>query len=690
MFMQKWAPSIQIGQNRVRVTYSNNPINSGSRDHHHKQGSHGLNVKDTNDRPGWHPGQHAHSQYDSQQQHHQEEQYHQQGQHHSNVQHNSSVDQQNLAPVLNVGAQDIGKVPNAILLITNVSPMVNETHIWNALKYLGPLKRILTVKDRNSKMAWGFCFVEFEDVESATVVLEKTQSSRFRIHSYPVSIHYAHLGSFIPAYAPTRWTIDFRNDSQLALYWDEQAFLSEYSEPTAADTTKSASPSHTVNKEQTSQQSNVDELDAFYATLGNAVKTEIPGSKSFSPTKPSVSTSSSAAALRSEDTSSTTRSGETTNSEAMVEQSPQKKPPVPVPVPVLPSIPTTAKIDKEKLAGIAAAQAAEQLAKAEEKKKRKAAAMVSTVGIAGGGLKVSKQLQRWSTKQVELQTGEAVLPQSQTGMEIEQQQPQHQPQHQQQSQQQSLPSMPTSFTPSSTHQENDLATQEADPGAYEPDELLDLSISACLLCQRRLKSLQDLRKHQSHSELHKKNLQDPTAIANALKKSRASATATENTASSKATTTSTTGVTSASAATTEEEPKYRDRAAERRHIFGQPDYPLPPTPHQRHHSGRGGGGGYGRVGNDEGIIIPEQPTKDGIKEDNIGNRLLKSMGWKEGQGLGKDGEGIKAPIEASGYSQGVGIGAGLVRKPGGVIRGPLGNYAESAKDLARRRYEESS
>ena len=117
-----------------------------------------------------------------------------------------------------------------------------------------------------------------------------------------------------------------------------------------------------IGLERAPPKSAADGLDAFYASMGDVLKSGPPiGTDSLVFSVPAAKDSGSSSIM-------------------------------PAPAPViqeLPTIPTTAKMDKVQLAGIAAAQAAEQLAKAEEKKRK---AGQASIGIGGGGKKVTAKI----------------------------------------------------------------------------------------------------------------------------------------------------------------------------------------------------------------------------------------------------------------------------------------------------------
>lgn len=89
---------------------------------------------------------------------------------------------------------------------------------------------------------------------------------------------------------------------------------------------------------------------------------------------------------------------------------------------------------------------------------------------------------------------------------------------------------------------------------------------------------------------------------------------------------------------TAEQPKYRDRALERRALFNQPETPLP----------EGGSSKPNKKRQSEGPPSlpspPPAPLNPGEDSNNVGNKLLKMMGWKEGMGLGTDEDGRTEPM----------------------------------------------
>ncbi|XP_066306895.1 SUPPRESSOR OF ABI3-5-like isoform X1 [Miscanthus floridulus] len=149
--------------------------------------------------------------------------------------------------------------------------------------------------------------------------------------------------------------------------------------------------------------------------------------------------------------------------------------------------------------------------------------------------------------------------------------------------------------------------------------------------------------------------------------------------------------------------QYRDRAAERRNLYGSSlgtdavgldstgDYPsrkgsseigsmpFPPGVGER---------SSGEIGNSENYEII---TADrAIDESNVGNRILRNMGWQEGLGLGKDGSGIKEPVQAKSVDVRAGLGS-QQRKADPSLEAQAGDsYKTVIQKKAMARFKEMS
>lgn len=86
----------------------------------------------------------------------------------------------------------------------------------------------------------------------------------------------------------------------------------------------------------------------------------------------------------------------------------------------------------------------------------------------------------------------------------------------------------------------------------------------------------------------------------------------------------------------------------------------------------------------EGYLPPSEPVVEAIGNDNIGNKMLKAMGWTEGQGLGKSGQGMSGIIEVQRRVKSAGLGM----KGASYGASASDSYKDAVRKAMQARYNE--
>lgn len=199
-------------------------------------------------------------------------------------------------------------------------------------------------------------------------------------------------------------------------------------------------------------------------------------------------------------------------------------------------------------------------------------------------------------------------------------------------------------TGSNTSEDGNLPARDSSPPSQS---YADPERNCCYLCSRQFNSATEVNKHERLSDLHRKNLKDPALIRKAQGKLEKHAAQSQETSL-----------------------EYRDRAKERRKVYGVVNKK---------------GEQLGRKANP-----PAEPDEPVIQSK--GASLLSKMGYTAGQGLGASGDGMTGPIKQDVYAAGVGLGAqggklgDAVTEAARRTKDDYSGFAEKTRETARERY----
>lgn len=201
----------------------------------------------------------------------------------------------------------------------------------------------------------------------------------------------------------------------------------------------------------------------------------------------------------------------------------------------------------------------------------------------------------------------------------------------------------------------DTDTNSETSSAPPSQSFLDPQRFCCYLCMRQFSNSAEANRHERLSDLHRQSLQDEAMVAKGNYKLAKHNLKHQDLATG---------------------PQYRDRAKERRKIYG--------VVNKKGEQVGGSNAAKSSKASSEDESAPPVQSK--------GASLLSKMGYTAGQGLGASGEGMTAPISQNVYVAGVGLGAeggklgDAVAEAERNTKGDYSTFLDRTKEGARERY----
>ncbi|KAI9323995.1 hypothetical protein BDR26DRAFT_828922, partial [Obelidium mucronatum] len=134
---------------------------------------------------------------------------------------------------VNDGRKDVGTIPCNLLVALGLDTLTTEENLFTALQTFNtPITQVRLVKDRLNNQSYGFGFIEFVDIQTATYFMTQTFShGGLNVEGRSISLAFASHESFVQVFERSEWVTSFYQDAGRSVflrYWDENAYATAY------------------------------------------------------------------------------------------------------------------------------------------------------------------------------------------------------------------------------------------------------------------------------------------------------------------------------------------------------------------------------------------------------------------------------------------------------------------------------